>query len=170
VFYDMPMPSPQATMSIATAKLGLLTGDEGYTKASNELLADAPSLAKSMMSNAIATLGLALEYRKNGEAVVAIVGPSDDPRAAQLLKTALGCYRPGKIVTTIQSNRGGAAELPAAARAMLAASVGEKVPLGFVCTGTACATPVRSPEKLADVIKRFGVNGADVTALAIDKQ
>ena len=170
VFYDMPMPSPQATMSIATAKLGLLTGDDGYTKASNELLADAPSLAKSMMSNAVATLGLALEYRKNGEAVVAIVGPSDDPRAAPLLKTALGCYRPGKIVTTIQSNSGAATELPAAARAMLAASVGERVPLGFVCAGTACATPVRSPEKLADVIKRFGVNGADATTLAIGKQ
>ena len=166
VFYDMPMPSVQATMAIAANKLALITGDDSYAKLSTELLADAPSIAKSMMSNAVATLGLALEYRKHGDAVVAIVGPQADPRAAALWKTALACYRPGKIVTTIQSSRAVAAGLPAAANAMLAAGATEKVPIAFVCAGTACATPVRSPEKLASVIKRFGVEATDRTALA----
>jgi uncharacterized protein YyaL (SSP411 family) len=170
VFYDMPMPSVQATMALAADKLGLLTGNDSYAKAANELIAGAPSIAKSMMSNAVATLGLTLEYRKNGNAIVAIVGPQADPRAAALWKTALACYRPGKIVTTIQSNRGVAAELPPVAQAMFAASAGERVPLAFVCAGTVCATPVRSPEKLANVIKRFGVDGTGKTTLAIDKQ
>jgi uncharacterized protein YyaL (SSP411 family) len=168
VFYDMPMPSVQATMAIATGKLALLTGDASYAKLSNELLASAPSMAKSMMSSAVATLGLALEYRNDGNAVVAIVGPQADPRTAALWKTALASYRPGKIVTTVQSSHGVAAELPAAAHAMFAASAGEKVPLAFVCAGTACATPVRSPDKLANVIKRFGVDGTGKTALAND--
>ena len=168
VFYDMPMPSVQATMSIATAKLELLTGDDSYAKASNELLADA-SIAKSMMSSAVATLGLALEYRKYGDAVVAVVGSQTDPRATALLKTALASYRPGKIVTLIQSNRGSATGLPLAARAMVAASAGEVSPLAFVCAGTACATPVKSPEKLATVIKQFGVNGSGKTTLVGDR-
>ncbi len=166
VFYDMPMPSAQATMAIAMDKLGLLTGDDSYAKLSSELLASAPSMANSMMSSAVATLGLALEYRKAGDAVVAIVGPQTDPRMDALWKTALASYRPGKIVTTIQSNGAVAKELPASAHAMLAASAGEKIPLAFVCAGTACATPVRSPDKLADVIRHFGVDGTDHTALA----
>jgi uncharacterized protein len=169
VFYDMPMPSVQATMSIATAKLGLLTGDDSYAKLSEELLADA-SLAKSMMSSAVATLGLALEYRKYGDAVVAIIGSQTDPREAALLKTALASYRPGKSVTLIQSNRGVASGLPPAAQAMVAASAGEASPLAFVCAGTACATPVKSPEKLAIVIKQFGVNRSGKTTLANDRQ
>jgi len=166
VFYDMPMPSVQATMAIAMNKLGLLTGDDSYAKRSNELLASAPSMAKSMLSSAVATLGLALEYRKAGDAVVAIVGPPADPRTAALWKAARASYRPGKIVTTVQSDRAVATALPAAAHAMFAASAGEKIPLAFVCAGTACATPVRSPDKLADVIKHFGVDGTDHTALA----
>lgn len=167
VFLDMPMPSVQATMAIAMDKLGSLTGEESYAKASNVLLAEAPSLAKSMMSSAVATLGLALEYRKQGQAVVAIVGSQTDARAGALWKTALASYRPGKIVMTIQSRGSGATELPAAAQAMAAASAG-KSPLAFVCAGTACATPVRSPAQLANVIKQFGVNEADKTRLASD--
>ncbi len=76
-FLDMPMPSVQATMAIAMDKLGSLTGEDSYTKASNDLLAEAPSLAKSMMTSAVATLGLALEYRKQGPAVIAIVGSAN---------------------------------------------------------------------------------------------
>jgi uncharacterized protein YyaL (SSP411 family) len=169
VFYDMPMPSVQATMSIATAKLGLLTGDDSYTKRSSELLADA-SMAKSMMSSAVATLGLALEDGKYGDAVVAIVGSQSDSRAAGLLKTALASYRPGKIVTRIESSHGVATGLPPAAQAMVAASAGEASPLAFVCAGTACATPVRSPEKLANVIRQFGVSGSGKQTLANDRQ
>jgi uncharacterized protein YyaL (SSP411 family) len=169
VFYDMPMPSVQATMSIATAKLGLLTGDDSYAKVSDELLADA-SMAKSMMSSAVATLGLALENRKYGDAVVAVAGSQTDPRAAALLKTALASYRPAKIVTRIESNHGVATGLPPAAQAMVAASAGEASPLAFVCAGTACATPVRSPEKLANVIRQFGVSGSGKQTLANDRQ
>jgi hypothetical protein len=53
---------------------------------------------------------------------------------------------------------------------MVAASAGEAAPLAFVCAGTACATPVKSPEKLANVIKQFGVDGSGKTTLANDRQ
>jgi len=167
VFFDMPMPSVQSTMAIATAKLGLVTGDDSYSKAANELMADAPSMAGSMLSNSVATVGLALEYRANGDAMVAVVGPNTDAHAAALWQTALASYRPGKVVMRIEADR--ARAMPAAARAMLASSDSKGVPLAFVCAGTACATPIGTPAKLAAVIRRFGVEGIDKTTVANDR-
>src|SRR5271170_5275728 len=89
VFFDMPTPSVQATMAIAMAKLALITGGDSYAKAANDLMTSAPSMAASILSSTVATVGLALEYRANGEATVAIAGPRDDARTAALWKTAL---------------------------------------------------------------------------------
>ena len=164
----MPTPSVQATMAIAMAKLALITGGDSYAKAANDLMTSAPSMAGSILSSTVATVGLALEYRANGEATVAIAGPRDDARTAALWKTALASYRPGKVVTRIGSDQS-ASPMPAAARAMFASSTAKGVPLAFVCAGTACATPVGQPAKLADVIRTFGVNGSDKTTVAIDK-
>jgi uncharacterized protein YyaL (SSP411 family) len=168
VFFDMPTPSVQATMAIAAAKLALITGDESYSKAASELMASAPAMAGSMLSTVVATVGLALEYRANGEATVAIVGPRGDARGAALCTTALASYRPGKVVMRIGSDRG-EAPMPASARAMFESSTAKNIPLAFVCAGTACATPVTTPAKLASVIRTFGVNGSDKTAVANDR-
>jgi uncharacterized protein YyaL (SSP411 family) len=168
VFFDMPTPSVQATMAIATMKLAILTGDDSYSKAANELMARAPTMADSMLSNSVATVGLALEYRANGEATVAVAGPPTDPRVAALWKTALASYRPGKVVMRVRSDRGGAS-MPAAARAMFDSSAAKGVPLAFVCAGTACATPVGMPAKLAEVIRSFDVNRNDKTTVANGK-
>jgi len=167
VFFDMPTPSVQATMAIATAKLALLTGDDSYSKTAGDLMASAPAMAGAMLSNSVATVGLALEYSANGGATVAIVGPHGEARAAALWRMALASYRPGKIVMRIESGRGAAA-MPAAARAMFDSSAANGVPLAFVCAGTACATPVETPAKLAQVIRRFGVKGADQTTVVND--
>ncbi len=167
-FLDMPTPSVQATMAIAAAKLALITGDDSYSKAANELMATAPAMAGSMLSSAVATVGLALEYRANGGAMVAIAGPHLDSRPAALWKTALASYRPGKIVIRIEAGHG-PTPMPAAVQAMFASSAKSGVPLAFVCAGTACATPVGTPVKLAEVIRTFGVNGSDKTTVAVDK-
>jgi uncharacterized protein YyaL (SSP411 family) len=168
VFFDMPTPSVQATMAIAEAKLALITGDDSYSKAANEWMASAPTMAGSMLSNSVATVGLALECRANGGATVSIVGPDGEARSAALWRMALASYRPGKIAMRIGSNRG-AASMPAVARAMFESSAAKNVPLAFVCAGTACATPVGTPVKLALVIRTFGVGGIDRTAIANDR-
>ena len=90
VFFDMPTPSVQATMAIATAKLALITGDDSYSKTANELMASAPAMAGAMLSNSVATVGLALEYRANGGATVAIVGPNGDARARSFVEDGVG--------------------------------------------------------------------------------
>ena len=111
---------------------------------------------------------IALWQAAGGGATVAIVGPHGEARAEALWRMALASYRPGKIVMRIESG-GGAATVPAAARAMFDSSAAKGVPLAFVCAGTACATPVGTPAKLAQVIRRFGVKGADQTKIANDK-
>jgi hypothetical protein len=169
VFFDLPTPSVQATMAIATAKLALLTGDDSYSKTANEMMTNAPAMAGAMLSNSVATVGLALEYRANREATVAIAGPPGDARAAGLWRMALASYRPGKIVTRIGSDRSSITAMPAAARAIFESSAAKNVPLAFVCAGTACATPVVTPAKLAQVIRKFGVKSSDQTTVANDK-
>ena len=174
VFFDLPTPSVQATMAIATAKLALLTGDDSYSKTANEMMTSAPAMAGAMLSNSVATVGLALEYRANGDATVAIAGPPGDARAAALWRMALASYRPGKIVTRIGSDRAAVprGEYAAAAAARCSESrqlKAKNVPLAFVCAGTACATPVVTPAKLAQVIRKFGVKGSDRTTVANDR-
>jgi uncharacterized protein len=166
VFFDMPTPSVQATTAIAMTKLVLLTGEDSYSKAANDLIASAPSMASSMLSTSTATIGLALENRANGDAVVAVAGPDGDARASALWRMALASYRPGKVVMRIGANRDAVATMPAAARAMFESSTSKGVVLAFVCAGTACATPVETPVKLAAVIRKFGVNGVDQTTVA----
>jgi uncharacterized protein len=169
VFYDMPAPSVQATMAIAAAKLALLAPAAGsYSKSASDLLAPAPGMARSMLSSSVATVGLALEYRAHGDALVVVAGPRTDARAAALWNAALAAYRPAKVVLRIESDRDDAAAMPAAARAMLASSAGKGVPLAFVCAGTACATPVATPAKLVAVIRRFAVDAVASTAVAAD--
>jgi uncharacterized protein YyaL (SSP411 family) len=165
MFLDMPTPSVQATTAIALGKLALLTVDDRYSKSASDLLASAPTLAGSMLSTSAATVGLALENRANGDAVVAIAGPEGDARALALWRMALASYRPGKVVMRIGSD-GSASAMPAAARAMYESSVSKGGSLAFVCAGTACATPVATPIKLAAVIRTFGVNGRDQAKLA----
>jgi uncharacterized protein len=165
-FFDMPTPSVQATMAIAAAKLALITGDDNYSKTANEMMASAPAMAGSMLSTVVATTGLALDYRANGQATVAIAGPAGDARAAALWRMALASYRPGKVVTRIGSDR---SAMPAAARAMFESSAAKNAPLAFVCAGTACSTPVATPAKLAQVIRKFGVKSSDQTTVANDR-
>ncbi len=174
VFYDMPMPSVQAAAAIAIAKLSVITGDRNYARAANDLIGGASAAGAAVMVGSVGTLGLALEYRAQPDAVVAIVGAaSDNPgatlsRSAGLWKTALATYRPGKVVTRIESERVGAATVPAAAQAMFAASKGRNAPLAFVCAGTACAPPTDNPAKLAGLIKTFEIGADAKTAVAND--
>jgi len=166
VFYDMPMPSVQAAAAIAIAKLNLITGEKDYAKAASDLIAGASAAGAAAMVGSVGTLGLALEYRAEPEAVIAIVGAASDDSGAALWQTALATYRPGKVVTRIETARG--AFMPAAAQAMFAASKGRNAPLAFVCAGTACATPTDNSAKLKDLIKTFEIGARAKTAVAND--
>ena len=110
-------------------------------------------------------LGLALEARADGEAVVVIAGPDNDSRTAQLLQIALATYRPGKVVIRVASGDK-TAQLPEVMKAMYGAAAHRDAPLAFVCAGTACATPAASADALSKAIRDFAVNRTSAGNLA----
>lgn len=109
VFYDMPMPSVQASAALAMRKLELITGDASYAKAASDLIGGAAPAGVAAMAGSVGTLGLALEYRAHPDSVIAIGGATSNETSAALMKTALAAYRPGKVVTRIES-RGSSAK------------------------------------------------------------
>jgi uncharacterized protein YyaL (SSP411 family) len=156
VFYDDPTPAVQASAAQAFAELAALTSDHRFAADAAELLKPAAIVGGYAGANNGA-LGLALEQQAHGDAVVAVAGDGADPRTAQLLAAARAAYRPGKVV--IPPSSGGArAQLPEVMKAMVAAAAQRKVPLAFVCAGTACANPADSADALAKTIRDFGVS------------
>ena len=99
-------------------------------------------------------LGLALEERVNGEAVVAIAGAGSDSRTMELWRAATASYRPGKAVIRIDEDDKNA-RLPDAMKSMYEAAAHRDTPLAFVCAGTACALPSTDAAALAKTIREF---------------
>ncbi len=154
VFYDDPTPAIQAAAAQAFQTLASLTSDQSYAAKVEEILRPATTRIGSFAGPNNGALGLALEERANGEAVVAIAGSGDDPRTAGLWRIALATYRPGKVVIRIISGNKNA-QLPEAMKAMYEAAIHREAPLAFVCAGTACATPSGTPDALSKTIREF---------------
>jgi len=165
VFYDDPMPAIQAAAAEDFQTLASLTSDPSCAAKGEQLLRPASSRIGAFAGSNNGEFGLALEERANGEAVVAIAGPDRDSRTAQLWRSALATYRPGKVVMKVVSGDQ-TAQLPEAMKAMYEAAARREAPLAFVCAGTACATPAASAEALAKTIHDFAVNRASAGKLA----
>jgi uncharacterized protein YyaL (SSP411 family) len=165
VFYDDPTPAIQAAAAEAFQNLAALTSDPSYAAKAEQLLLPASTRIGPFAGPNNGALGLALEERANGEAVVAIAGPDSDSGTALLWRIALGAYRPGKVVLRLPSG-GKTAQLPEAMKGMYEAAAHREAPLAFVCAGTACAIPAASADALAKTIHDFAVNRAVVPNLA----
>jgi uncharacterized protein len=165
VFYDDPTPAIQAIAAEAMQTLAALTSDPAYAAKSEQLLRPASSRIGPFAGPNNGELGLALEARADGEAVVAIAGAALDPRTTELWRSALATYRPGKVVVRVAS-KDDAARLPETMKAMYGAATHRGAPLAFVCAGTACATPSSSADALAKTIRDFAVNRGNSGNLA----
>jgi uncharacterized protein YyaL (SSP411 family) len=157
LMFDQPMPSAQAAAARAMRVLGEITSDHRYLKAADTLLAPVPRLIGSGDDSGLGTLGLALEERADGGATVTIVGDSKDPRTLTLTETALGTFRPGKVVIRLDPSQAKGAAMPPLARAMYEAASDHQEPLAFVCAGTACSRPVTTDAQLSKVLGDFQV-------------
>jgi uncharacterized protein YyaL (SSP411 family) len=146
--------------------LAALTSDPSYAAKFEQLLHPALSRIGPFAGPNNGELGLALEARADGEAVVAIAGAANDSRTTELWRRALATYRPGKVVVRVTS-KDDAARLPDTMKAMYDAATHRDAPLAFVCAGTACATPSSSADALAKTIRDFAVNRGNSGNLAI---
>jgi uncharacterized protein len=147
-------PSPSGTFAIAGALLSYaaLTGSARHRAAAASALATVPALAQRFPR--AAGWGLAVAAASlAGPVEVAVVGPADDPRTAELHRTALLAAPPGTVLAL------GDPAGPAGG-AFGAAGGGPGVPLlvgrglvggapaAYVCRGFTCRAPVTSPEEL----------------------
>jgi hypothetical protein len=166
VLYDSSLPSPQAAAATAMMKLGAITADVGYNVAADSLLEHASAMATSMLGTSVASLTQALELKKRGVALVAVVGAANDARTIALMDSAFKTYRPGKVVIRVDSFRAATAPVPASALAQMTAAASSIVPVALVCDKTACASAISDASALAQAITEFGADRAAVSGIA----
>jgi uncharacterized protein len=145
---DNATPSGAFAAADALLSYGALTGEARYrTAALSALRVLAPIAARYPRAGG---MGLSVaEALLAGPAEIAIVGPADDPRTGDLLRTALHLAPPGAVFAL-----GPGAELPAAGEVPLLAGRGlvNGAPAAYVCQGFSCRTPVTSVTALRDTL------------------
>jgi uncharacterized protein len=165
VFYDDPSPAIQAAAADAFQTLASLSSDQSYAAKAEQLLYPALSRIGTFAGPNNGALGLVLEERANGAAIVAVAGADGDSRTAELWRAGLATYRPGKVVLKVASGDK-TGRLPETMEAMYEAAAHRDSPLAFVCAGTACAAPATSGDALAKTIRDFAVNRTNTGSLA----
>jgi hypothetical protein len=147
---DNATPSGAFAAADALLSYAALTGESRLREAALAALAVLPPLAAKYpraggMGLAVAEAALA------GPAEIAIVGPADDPRTADLLRAALHAAPPGAVLA-----RGSGAEQ--AAQPAVPLLVGRPLvsggPAAYVCRDFACQLPVTTPATLRETLRR----------------
>jgi uncharacterized protein YyaL (SSP411 family) len=141
--------TPSGTFAAADALLsyGALSGEERYRDAAAAALAVLPPIAARYPR--AGGMGLAVaEALLAGPAEIAIVGPDDDPRTADLLRAALHVAPPGAVLALGPGT--GDAAIPLLADRPLVSGA----PAAYVCRNFTCQAPVTTPSALRDALRR----------------
>jgi uncharacterized protein YyaL (SSP411 family) len=143
--------TPSGTFAAADALLsyGALTGAERYRDAAVAALKVLPPIAAKYPR--AGGMGLAVaEALLSGPAEIAIVGPDDDPRTADLLRAALHVAPPGAVFA-----RGSGAAPDGDAIPLLAdRPLVSGGPAAYVCRDFVCLTPVTTPAAVREALRQ----------------
>ncbi len=147
---DNATPSGAFAAADALVSYGALTGDERYRTAALDALRVLPPIA-GKYPRACGT-GLAVaEALLSGPTEVAIVGPRDDPRTADLLRAALHVAPPGAVFA-LGTGSEGEPGVPAAGEARPLSSP-RSWPAATCCHGFTCQAPVTTTEALRETLR-----------------
>jgi uncharacterized protein len=145
---DHPTPAGNSQAAHVLLRLADLTGDAGL----EERALGALRLVQQEMARfpqAFGTALVALDHHLAGRREIAVVGPADDPRTEELVRTARAAAGPFDALA------GGDPEDPAAAEAApLLAERGlvDGAPAAYVCRRFSCRAPVTTPAELQDAL------------------
>jgi uncharacterized protein YyaL (SSP411 family) len=143
--------SPSGTFAAADALLSYsaLTGEPRYRDAAAGALRVLPTLAAR--EPRFGGTGLAVaEALLSGPAEIAIVGPADDPRTSDLLRTALHTAPPGAVFALGPGGLGADAVVPLLADRPLVLGG----PAAYVCRDFTCQAPVTTPAALRETLRQ----------------
>ena len=151
--------TPSGTFAAADALLSYaaLTGSARHRDAAVAALRVLPPIASRYPR--AAGMGLAVaEALLSGPAEIAIVGPEDDPRTRDLLRTAVHLAPPGAVLALGPGAAGsgaGPAGVAEPAQVPLLAGRGlvKGGPAAYVCRGFACQAPVTTPAELRETLR-----------------
>src|SRR3984957_11513098 len=143
--------TPSGTFAAADALLsyGALTGSERFRDAAVAALKVLPPIAAKYPRAGGMGLSVA-EALLSGPAEIAIVGPDDDPRTADLLRAALHVAPPGAVFALGAGSVPDGAGIPLLAERPLVSGG----PAAYVCRGFTCQAPVTTPAAVREVLRR----------------
>jgi hypothetical protein len=146
---DNATPSGAFAAADALLSYAALTGAERYRDAAVAALKVLPPIAAKYPR--AGGMGLAVaEALLSGPAEVAIVGPDDDPRTADLLRAALHVAPPGAVFALGSGAEREGEEIPLLAGRPLVSGG----PAAYVCRGFTCQAPVTTPAAVRETLRR----------------
>ncbi len=145
---DNATPSGAFAAADALLSYGALTGAERYRDAAVAALKVLPPIAAKYPR--AGGMGLAVaEALLSGPAEIAIVGPDDDPRTADLLRAALHVAPPGAVFALGSGSAPDGNAIPLLADRPLVSGG----PAAYVCRGFTCQAPVTSPAAVRETLR-----------------
>ena len=142
---DGPTPAANGTLASVLARLHALTGDDGYRARAEQLIEVFSGEARRNPAVHCALLsGYALLARP---IQVVLMGAGDDPRLAELRRTALAAAVPDPVVLTVPPGTELPDRHPAAGKGLVDGRA-----TAYVCPGRTCLPPITEPDELADLL------------------
>jgi uncharacterized protein YyaL (SSP411 family) len=144
---DNATPSGAFAAADALLSYGALTGEARYAEAAAAALRVLPPIAARYPR--AGGLGLSVaEALLSGPAEIAIVGPDEDPRTADLLRAALHAAPPGAVFALGAGDAAAGDAIPLLAGRPLVSGA----PAAYVCRGFTCLAPVTTTGALREAL------------------
>jgi uncharacterized protein YyaL (SSP411 family) len=143
---DNATPSGTFAMAGALVSYAALTGSARHREAAEAALGVLPGIAARFPRAAGAGLAVA-EALIAGPPEIAIVGSLDDPRTAELHRTALRAAPPGAVLALGDASSAAAAIPLLAGRGLV-----DGAPAAYVCRHFTCQAPVTGADQLRDAL------------------
>jgi uncharacterized protein len=145
---DNATPSGAFAAADALLSYGALTGSERFRDAAVAALKVLPPIAAKYPRAGGMGLSVA-EALLSGPAEIAIVGPDDDPRTADLLRAALHVAPPGAVFALGAGSESHGHAVPLLdARPLVSGG-----PAAYVCRGFTCRAPVTTPAGVRESLR-----------------
>jgi hypothetical protein len=150
---DNATPSGAFAAADALLSYGALTGEERFREAAVGALKVLPPIAARYPR--AGGMGLAVaEALLSGPAEIAIVGPDDDPRTADLLRAALHVAPPGAVFALGPGSQADGAADGNAVPLLNDRPLVSGGPAAYVCRGFTCQAPVTTPAAVREAVRR----------------